>query len=215
VLLDEAGFGVLLPSWWDRRRKLGLALSAYSPVEGVVTKASKFGRNQLVEFRWDLAVGENTLTEDEIATLAETKAPLIRLRGQWVAVDPEQLRRGLEFLACKPTGRMTAAEILTLAASHPDDIDTPLELTSVRAEGWLGELLSGTTAQSLRPLEPRPGSQRHCAPTSSAGCRGWRSCPRSGWVVAWPTTWAWARPCNCWPWNACNATRTPAPGPCC
>ncbi|MGH3826925.1 MAG: SNF2 helicase-associated domain-containing protein, partial [Pseudonocardiaceae bacterium] len=28
ALLDEAGFGVLLPSWWDRRRKLGLTVSA-------------------------------------------------------------------------------------------------------------------------------------------------------------------------------------------
>ena len=25
----------------------------------------------------------------------EVQAPLVRLRGQWVAVDPEQLRRGL------------------------------------------------------------------------------------------------------------------------
>ncbi|MGH3787784.1 MAG: DEAD/DEAH box helicase [Pseudonocardiaceae bacterium] len=156
ALLDEAGFGVLLPSWWDRRRKLGLALSAYTPVDGVVTKASKFGRNQLVEFRWELAVGDDTLTEDEIAVLAETKAPLIRLRGQWVVVDPEQLRRGLDFLTRKPTGRMTAAGILTLAASHPDDIDTPLDVTSVRADGWLGELLSGAAAQSLQPLQPPP-----------------------------------------------------------
>ncbi|MGH8920604.1 MAG: SNF2 helicase-associated domain-containing protein, partial [Actinomycetes bacterium] len=77
ALLDEAGFGVLLPSWWDRRAKLGLALSAYTPVDGVVAKAGKFGRDQLVEFRWELAVGDNTLTEDEIAALAETKAPLI------------------------------------------------------------------------------------------------------------------------------------------
>ncbi len=157
ALLDEAGFGVLLPSWWDRRRKLGLALSAHTPVDGVVAKASKFGRDQLVEFRWELAVGDDTLTEDEIAALAETKAPLIRLRGQWVAVDPHQLRRGLDFLARKPTGPMTAAEIITLASRHPDDVDTPLQVISVRADGWLGELLSGTTAQSLRPLDPPPG----------------------------------------------------------
>ena len=51
-----------------------------------------------MDFRWQLAVGDDTLTDDEIAALAETKAPLVRLRGQWVAVDPEQLRRGLEFL---------------------------------------------------------------------------------------------------------------------
>ncbi|HEY6421736.1 MAG TPA: DEAD/DEAH box helicase [Pseudonocardiaceae bacterium] len=168
-LLDEAGFGVLLPSWWDRRRKLGLAVSAHTPIDGVVTKTSKFGRDQLVEFRWELAVGDDTLTEDEIAALAETKAPLIRLRGQWVAVDPEQLRRGLEFLERKSTGRTTAAEILALAASHPDDIDTPLEVTSVRADGWLGELLSGAAAQSLQPLEPPPGFTATLRPYQQRG----------------------------------------------
>lgn len=153
-LLDEAGFGVLLPSWWDRRRKLGLTVSAYTPIDGVIAKKSRFGRNQLVEFRWELAVGDDTLTDDEIAALAETKAPLIRLRGQWVAVDPEQLRRGLEFLARNATGQATPAEILALAASHPDDTDTPLPVTSVRADGWLGDLLSGAAAQSLAPLAP-------------------------------------------------------------
>jgi hypothetical protein len=43
-----------------------------------------------------------------------------------------------------------------LAASHPDDIDTPLDVVSVRADGWLGELRA---------------SPRRCAPTSNAGCR--------------------------------------------
>lgn len=156
-VLDEAGFGVLLPSWWDRRRKLGLTASAYTPVDGVVAKPSKFGREQLIDFRWELAVGDDTLTDDEIAVLAAVKAPLIRLRGQWVALDTDQLRRGLEFLASTPTGRKTAAEILALAAGHPDDVDTPLEVTAVRADGWLGELLAGTAAQSLEPIEPPDG----------------------------------------------------------
>jgi len=169
AVLDEAGFGVLLPSWWDRRRKLGLALSAHTPVDGVVSKAGKFGRDQLVEFRWELAVGDDTLTQEEIAALAGTKAPLIRLRGQWVAVDPEQLRRGLEFLERKPTGRKTAAEILALAASHPDDIDTPLEVTAVRADGWLGDLLGGAAAQSLRPLEPPDGFTAALRPYQQRG----------------------------------------------
>jgi SNF2 family DNA or RNA helicase len=168
-LLDEAGFGVLLPSWWDRRRQLGLAVSAYTPVDGVVGAKSRFGRDQLVEFRWDLAVGDDNLTEDEIAALAEAKAPLIRLRGQWVAVDPEQLRRGLEFLARTPTGRATAAEILALAASHPDDTDTPLDVTAVRADGWLGDLLSGAVAQSLQPLEPPPSFTATLRPYQQRG----------------------------------------------
>jgi len=150
--LDEAGFGVLLPSWWDRRRRLGLTASASTPADGIVDKASKFGQEQLIDFRWQLAVGDDTLTEEEIAALAAAKAPLVRLRGQWVAVDSDQLRRGLEFLAREQSGQATAAEILRLAASHPDDLGTPLPLTRVAADGWLGELLGGSVAQSLRPV---------------------------------------------------------------
>ena len=101
--LDEAGFGVLLPSWWDRRARLGLKATASTPTDGVVA-GGHFGRESLMDFRWQLAVGDDTLTDDEIAALAETKAPLVRLRGQWVAVDPEQLRRGLEFLRREPAG---------------------------------------------------------------------------------------------------------------
>ncbi|MPZ79338.1 MAG: ATP-dependent helicase, partial [Actinophytocola sp.] len=167
--LDEAGFGVLLPSWWDNRRKLGLTLSAYTPVDGVVAKKSRFGKNQLMDFQWQLAVGDDTLTDEEIAALADTKASLIRLRGQWVAVDPDQLKRGLAFLKRKPTGRKTAAEIIAMAASHPDDLDTPLPLTGVRADGWLGDLLGGTVAQSLRAVPTPDGFLAELRPYQQRG----------------------------------------------
>ena len=150
--LDQAGFGVLLPSWWNQRARLGLTMSASTPVDGVVGKAAKFGRDQLMEFRWQLAVGDDTLTEEEIAALAATKAPLVRLRGQWVAVDPEQLRRGLEFLTRHRAGQATAGEILRQAAAHPDDSDTPLPVTAVHAGGWLGELLAGGVPGQLQDV---------------------------------------------------------------
>ncbi|MGH3949657.1 MAG: DEAD/DEAH box helicase, partial [Pseudonocardiaceae bacterium] len=168
--LDEAGFGVQLPSWWDRRRKLGLALTASStPTDGVVGGTSRFGRDQLVDFSWQLALDDETLTEEEIAALAETKAPLVRLRGQWVAVDPERLRRGLDFLRRTPAGQKTAAEVLALAVSHPDDVDTPLDLTAVRADGWLGDLLDGTVAQSLRPIDVPDGFHAELRPYQQRG----------------------------------------------
>jgi SNF2 family DNA or RNA helicase len=150
--LDEAGFGVLLPSWWDRRARLGLTMSAHTPTDGVVTKPGKFGKDQLMDFRWRLAVGDDTLSEAEIAALAQTKAPLVRLRGQWVAVDPDQLRRGLEFLARNKAGRMSAAEILRLAAAHPEDSATPLPVTGIQADGWVGELLGGSVSDNVRSI---------------------------------------------------------------
>ncbi|MGH4015470.1 MAG: DEAD/DEAH box helicase [Pseudonocardiaceae bacterium] len=168
--LDEAGFGVLLPSWWDRRRRLGLALSASStPTEGVVTKQRKFGRDQLVQFQWQLAVGDEVLTEEEIAALAAAKAPLVRLRGQWVAVDAEQLRRGLEFLRRNRSEQKTAGEILALAARHPADAETPLPLNCVQASGWLGDLLSGAAERSLSPLTEPDGFQASLRPYQQRG----------------------------------------------
>ena len=116
-------------------------------------KPGKFGKDQLMEFRWRLAVGDDTLSEEEIAALAQTKAPLVRLRGQWVAVDPDQLRRGLEFLARNKTGQATAAEILRLAAAHPEDAGIPLPVTGIQADGWVGELLDGSVTNQLRLVE--------------------------------------------------------------
>jgi len=164
-----------------------------------------------MDFRWQLAVGDDTLTDEEIAALAAAKAPLVRLRGQWVAVDSEQLKRGLDFLARERSGQATAAEILRLAASHPDDLDTPLPLSRVTADGWLGELLGGSVAQSLRPVPVPDHFQAALRPTRSGGCRGLPSCPRSGWGPAWPTTWGWARRCSCWPWRRRTAPTTPRP----
>ncbi|GAA1971720.1 DEAD/DEAH box helicase [Amycolatopsis minnesotensis] len=168
--LDEAGFGVLLPTWWNRRRELALTASAHTPVDGVVRKAGKFGEKQLVEFRWQLAVGDDeALTDEEIASLADTKAPLIRLRGQWVTVDPEQLRRGLEFLKRKPEPKMTAAEVLALAASHPEDLDIPLPVAGVHADGWLGDLLDGTAEKSLSPVPAPAGFTATLRPYQERG----------------------------------------------
>jgi SNF2-related domain/SNF2 Helicase protein/Helicase conserved C-terminal domain len=150
--LDEAGFGVLLPSWWDRKHRLGLAGSASTPVDGVVAGAGRFGRDQLLDFRWQLAVGDHTLTDAEITALAQAKAPLVRLRGQWVAVDRDQLRRGLEFLARQRSGQVTAAEVMRLAVTHPDDLDAPLPLAGVTADGWLGEFLNGAAPQSVQAV---------------------------------------------------------------
>ncbi|MGQ0576800.1 MAG: DEAD/DEAH box helicase [Pseudonocardia sp.] len=152
-LLDAAGFGVELPSWWDRTRRLGLVASASTPTESAVV-AGGMSRHALADFSWSLAVGGDTLTEAEIAELVAAKAPLVRLRGQWVAVDPERLRRGLEFLEKAPSGPTTAAEVLALAHRHPDDTDLPLPLDAVHADGWLGDLLTGAAERTLRPLDP-------------------------------------------------------------
>ncbi|HET7398141.1 MAG TPA: DEAD/DEAH box helicase [Intrasporangium sp.] len=165
--LDESGFGVLLPSWWDRRPRLGLKATASTPSDTPVTGGT-FGRDALMNFQWRLAIGDDTLTDDEIAALAEAKAPLVRLRGQWVAVNADHLRRGIEFLN-QPARPRTAAEVLALAAAHPDDLDTPLPVTGVTADGWLGELLAGSPPSTLTPVHPPESFTATLRPYQSRG----------------------------------------------
>ena len=52
----------------------------------------------MVDYRWELALGDDTLTAEELAELAELKTPLVRLRGQWVELDPTRLAAGLRLL---------------------------------------------------------------------------------------------------------------------
>ncbi|WP_166354930.1 DEAD/DEAH box helicase [Phytoactinopolyspora limicola] len=153
--LDQAGFGVLLPSWWRMRRTLGLTASATTPRDADVA-GGRLGQEQLMRFDWQLAVDGEPLTQAELDALVAAKAPLVRLRGEWVAVDPDQLRRGLEFLrdqAAEPAQK-TATEILALAAAGARDLATPLPVTAVTADGWLGDLLAGSVEQTLQPIEP-------------------------------------------------------------
>jgi len=97
-LLVEAGFGVQLPSGWDGSRRVGLSLSARStPTDRVLTRGG-LGREELADFRWSVAVGDEELSEEELAELVAAKAELVRVRGRWVSVDAERLRAGLEFL---------------------------------------------------------------------------------------------------------------------
>ncbi|WP_367131636.1 DEAD/DEAH box helicase [Saccharothrix sp. HUAS TT1] len=167
--LSEAGFGVMLPSWWRHPQRLGLRLDVTSRgTAGQVAKESELGLKVLVDYRWELAVGDEPLTEGELRSLAEAKVPLVRVRGQWVHVDPQRLAAGLAFLK-RGGGQMTAAQVLLHSGLHPDDADLPLPLNGVSATGWLGDLLSGEVEHHLEPVARPPGLVAELRPYQQRG----------------------------------------------
>ena len=162
-LLSGAGFGVLLPDW-ARKARLGLKLTSRSrSAAGTTPSASAsgtggsgFGLNDLVEFRYDLAVGDTTLDADELAELAQLKIPLVRVRGQWVELDDRNLKAALTFMERGREGVMRAGDVLVAGLRGPEE---DLEVTAVAADGWLSDLLSGQADRSLAPVTA-PGSFR-------------------------------------------------------
>jgi SNF2 family DNA or RNA helicase len=152
-LLAGAGFGVLLPDW-ARKARLGLKLTSRSPGTTSTASASAsggngFGLNDLVEFRYDLAVGDTTLDAEELAELAQLKIPLVRVRGQWVELDEGNLAAALKFMERGREGVMRAGDVLVAGLRGPEE---DLEVTAVAADGWLGDLLSGAGDRSLTPV---------------------------------------------------------------
>ena len=154
--LTQAAVGVLLPSWWSGRRpQLGLRLAAQTPEQpGIVDKPSAFGIDQLVTYAWQVAIGDETLTEAELAALAGAKAPLVQVRGKWIEVDQRRLADGLKQLAKMKRRTMTARDVFR-AAVLDEDLGVGLPLLGVEVTGWLGDLLAGSADNRYAAL-PTP-----------------------------------------------------------
>jgi len=167
-LLSGAGFGVLLPDW-ARKTRLKLKLTTRSAsASSASVRAGQLGLQDLVDFRYDLAIGDDLLSAEELAELARLKAPLVRVRGQWVELDDRQLKAALRFLERDRTGTMTAGEVLALSVGVGDEAGQ-LPLTEVTADGWLGDLLSGAAEERLGPAPTPDGFRGELRPYQQRG----------------------------------------------
>ncbi|MFD5467643.1 SNF2-related protein [Kitasatospora sp. NPDC127059] len=156
--LAEAGFGVLLPAWWRRRPRLGLALRATTPAApGTLAVTSQVDRDAVVAFRWQAALGPDgtPLTERELAELAAAKQGLVRVRGTWLEADPDQIAAALAFLTEQRDGLLAAADLLRLALD-PEATVAGLPVTGVRVDGPLGDLLAGAGTTPARSSAQPP-----------------------------------------------------------
>jgi non-specific serine/threonine protein kinase len=153
-MLAGAGFGVMLPGWWSKpRARLGARLTSSSPTApGTVASQSAVGLDAIVDYQWEVSLGEDALTEEELRTLVEMKTSLVRLRGQWVELDAKRLASALKMISA--TGKMTIADLLHAGLSTSDG-PGGLPVVSVTADGPLGDLLSGQVERRLEPV-PAP-----------------------------------------------------------
>ena len=169
-LLESAGFGILVPPWWSKRSaRLGLRLHA-SPAP--VVASGLLGLESLVQYEWQLSLGDQTLTKEEFLRLAALKQPLVRVRGQWVELRPEQIDRVLQvWQQQERAAPATLAETLRLAQMAGEgDGDTPLPVLQVEGSGWVGELLERLSGrQVLDPLPQPPGFRGQLRPYQALG----------------------------------------------
>jgi hypothetical protein len=166
-LLAGAGFGVQLPDW-VRRSRLGLKLTTRARASAASSSVGVpiFSLADLVDFRYELAVGDQALDPAELAELARLKVPLVRLRGQWVELDERHLKAALAFLERGGAGVMTAGD--ALSATLTDGVGE-LSLIGVDADAWLGDLLSGQVDRRIEPMATPESFQGTLRPYQERG----------------------------------------------
>jgi len=139
-LLEKAGFAVQTPPWWKRGPARAVVRGALRGVGR--SSAGLLGLDTLVGFDYSVALGGEELAREELERLVALKEPLVRLRGQWVEIQPEQVEAALTMLTHAPE-RLTLGEALRAATTGElADQDTEsLRLDEVNADGWIGDLL--------------------------------------------------------------------------
>ncbi|MGV5038793.1 SNF2-related protein [Streptomyces sp. NRAIS4] len=107
---------------------------------------------QLLEFRWQLALGGQSLTEEEMDRLIEAHRPVVRLRDQWVVVDQALVRkqRGRELTAIDALGAALTGEVEIDGTSVPVTAGGALEQLRAR----IAEPEAGRDAASAAAGQP-------------------------------------------------------------
>ncbi|HYE63472.1 MAG TPA: DEAD/DEAH box helicase [Phycisphaerales bacterium] len=163
-ILIEQGFGVEAPSWWDSpTARLGAKLRLESDENvdpfgdtgtGMTNAArAQLGLASLINYKWEIAVGDTTLSLHEFEQLASKRTPLVRINGRWVEIRPEDVHAAIRFIRENPGGKIRLAEAMRLA--YASDLKTTgIPVVGLEASGWLQAFLNSES--SSRQVEQLP-----------------------------------------------------------
>ncbi|REK85529.1 ATP-dependent helicase [Streptomyces inhibens] len=137
---------------WPKELARGLTAAAVlRPAPG--SAADGFGffdTRELLQFRWQVAMDGVPLTEAEMDALAEAHRPVVRLRDQWVLVDPGLVRKARK----RELGYLEPVDALAAALNGTTEVDG--EEVEVVPLGALAALRGRLTTEA-RPLPQPPG----------------------------------------------------------
>jgi hypothetical protein len=170
--LAEVGVSLLVPSWWTNRKRVGVRAKA-TQSDAAVGRAN-FGFDDLVRFRWEAALGDERLTKADLAALqraADAKQTLVRIRGQWVELRPDEIAALLRAVGTE--GTATVGDLVRAGLGLPS-VDAPdgVVVTGVHATGRLGALLDGALHEGAREVGEIDGFAGSLRPYQARGV-GW------------------------------------------
>lgn len=168
--LEDSGFGVILPPSLAQREglanRLGLQVKAQA-ANGPI------GLDSLLNFRWELAIGGQTLSKYEFDQLVEQKSPLVEINGEWVELRSQDIRAAQAFFESRQdqTG-LSLQDALRISSGDTLTIDK-LPVVNFEASGPLQGLLTTLSGnQTLEAAETPKSFKGELRPYQARGV-GW------------------------------------------
>jgi non-specific serine/threonine protein kinase len=175
--LEAAGVVVRVPGGWHANRPARPKVSA-----AVGSKApSVLGMDALLDFRMEVSLDGEALTAMEIKKLLSSSEGLALIRGRWVEVQPDKLRRMLdEFRGLERSaagGGLSLGDAMQLVAGANVGGDatgatSASDWSQVSAGPWLAETLRGLRSpESLSRVHPGAALKATLRPYQEVGVR--------------------------------------------
>ena len=153
-LYEEAGILCRIPDWWRKKTE-----SPRVTIRVGTKEPSRVGLDALLDFDVNLALGDETMTAEELARLLAASEGLMLIKGRWVEADPKRLRETLaayeEARQRSLRGDLTILEAMRMRYSaaqsvHGDENTCEVEITNGE---WLQTILSRLQRpETIRPV---------------------------------------------------------------
>ena len=128
-VLENAGYKVIVPAWWTpkgrQRAKIKLRAKGKSASSANDKSKSYFSHERLVQYKYDLAIGDQKISEEEWLELVQAKSPLVQFRGQWMHLDQDKMQQMLEFWKTQQAENpdMSLLDFMRMTAEGGEDVE--------------------------------------------------------------------------------------------
>jgi non-specific serine/threonine protein kinase len=144
-VMEQNAITVRLPDWWKKRVRPRVGITIGD------TKQKKFDTDGMLDFRMQVALGDEELTPSEFQALLDGDEGLVLIKGQWVEVDRERLQQALQHWKAveeEAVDGLSFSDGMRLLAGAPADLGDEVpeieerDWSFVDAGEWLGQILS-------------------------------------------------------------------------
>jgi SNF2 family DNA or RNA helicase len=172
--LQDSGLGVIVPpslasqGGWANR--LGLRIQAQT---GKLKQGQRLGLQSLLNFRWELTIGGQSLSKEEFDRLVALNMPLVEINGEWVELRPQDIRAAQSFFASRKDQPSLSLEDALRISTGDTQMIEKLPVVSFEASGSLEALINTLTGKrTIEAIETPESFQGELRPYQSRGV-GW------------------------------------------